>query len=49
MVIGEPSPHAAEIGGMGWRRFASLSFNYRTKGEVLAVRHVYSALTMESR
>jgi len=36
MMIGEPSPHAAEISKVGWRQFGSLSFNYRTKGEVLS-------------
>ena len=38
MVIGEPSPHAAEIGRMGWKQFATMCFNYRTEGEIFAVR-----------
>ena len=36
--MGEPSPHAAEISRRGWKPFANLSFNYRTKGEFFAVR-----------
>jgi len=35
--MGEPSPHAVEIGKRGWKWFANLNFNYRTKGEVFTV------------
>ena len=38
LVMGEPSPHAAEIGRRSWKQFANLSFNYRTKGDVFAIR-----------
>ena len=49
MVIGELSPHAAEISGASWKQFASLDFNYRTEGEVLAVRRTCFVLTIGGR
>lgn len=36
MVVGDPSPHAAEIGAMGWKKSARLNFKYRTQGEAFS-------------
>ncbi|KAF9651457.1 hypothetical protein BDM02DRAFT_3184463 [Thelephora ganbajun] len=37
-VIGQPSPHAAEISELYWKKLASLNFNYRTEDELFSGR-----------
>lgn len=46
-MLGEPSPHAAEIGTASWVQFATLNFNYRTEGEGLIYLAHSFWLTME--
>lgn len=48
MVIGQPSPHAAEINTLGWKQFARLDFNYRTEGGIPTIHRLCSVLTMET-
>ncbi|KAF9792186.1 hypothetical protein BJ322DRAFT_1027639 [Thelephora terrestris] len=38
MVIGQPSPHAADINAKGWKQVARMDFNYRTEEELFSGR-----------
>jgi len=38
-----------EIGGISWKRFATLNFDYPTEGDFFVICHTRSELTTEGR